>query len=161
MAPTAPPGPRSPQTQAGRPRARPGTETSIQHSTRAGPLGAPAAAHSACSSCGGRVHLQEQLPVLVCEALLGADAVLRLPGRLPRRPGGPGQGLQDATLASALLGSGSGSLAVRLFSWRVCRSDRGRPRSRVLLGGRGGEAAIVSLPSRFVSRVRTVFLCKY
>ncbi|KAK7803336.1 hypothetical protein U0070_006167 [Myodes glareolus] len=38
--------------------------------------GRPSTGHSACS-CGGRTHLTEQLPVLICEALLNVD--VRLP----------------------------------------------------------------------------------
>lgn len=75
----------------------PGRELRPASSTSAGPLGTPAADHSACSLCGGHVHPKEQLLVLICEALLTVDAVSAFPGfflqcRSRSEPGAAGAG---------------------------------------------------------------------
>lgn len=80
-----------------------GTETSIQHMSRA--PGVPAADHSACPLCGGHVHLKEQLLVPICEALFNMDTVFCLPGFFLRAGAGLDQELRGVEQALVFLRS--------------------------------------------------------
>lgn len=122
-----------------------------------GPPGAPAADHSACPLCGGHVPVQEQPPVLICEASFHMGAAFGLPRSLSGARAGP---RRAAGLRGAPRQRGWGPRGLGVFVSRSSEQQRLAPSSWPL-AGRGGAAAIVSLPSRFVSSVRTVFLCKY